>query len=94
MTTRGFNNYKTVSNPNFNDLTEAGVYYITEITSATNAPQTDYGYLFMIVLNINSVVCQVIFGGRQDAAASKKIWVRYYNAPVSAWKNWLSVQLS
>lgn len=79
----------SVSNPDFNSLTTAGIYYIGDTTSSQDAPQTTYGYLFMLVIgDMNDMgITQILFGGRQTYADSHKIWTRYcYN---NSWKQWI-----
>ena len=73
------------NNPNFDNLTDMGFYYFGSTASAINPPSSSYGYLNMLVIKVhNDYICQVAFGGRQDAGAY--IWVRYYNN--GTWKNW------
>ena len=76
------------NNPNFDNLTTTGFYYIGDVTSAINPPSAYYGYLNMIVISLSGITSQIVFGGRQSDTRSHKIWVRYKFG--GTWGNWLT----
>ena len=80
------------SNPNFDNISEAGFYYFGDVTNAVNPPNKDAGYLNMLVLKVGDMVTQVVFGGRQLAQGGRdKIWVRYRNGNSNSdWNRWVT----
>lgn len=85
-----FFNSRSVSNPDFNNLTEPGVWFIGDMDTATNGPGS-IGWVTMLVIAYGSTIVQVIFGGRQIAEAKTRIWVRYRYQ--DEWKPWYYTQM-
>lgn len=85
-----FFNSRSVSNPNFNNLTDPGVWFIGDMDTATNGPGS-IGWVTMLVLVYGSTIVQVIFGGRQSSGAKTRIWVRY--SYQNEWKPWYYTQM-
>ena len=81
---------RSVSNPDFNNLTAPGVWFIGNMDTATNSPGA-IGWVTMLVLAYGSTIVQVIFGGRQIAEAKTRIWVRYRYQ--NEWKPWYYTQM-
>lgn len=82
------------SNIDFNNITETGLYWFNDTTSAQHAPSTGWGYLYMLVMGnsgtrSSNYICQVVFGGRQtNNDGRKSIWVRY-RADATTWRDWI-----
>ena len=85
-----FFNSRSVSNPDFNNLTDPGVWFIGDMDTATNGPGS-IGWVTMLVLVYGGTIVQVIFGGRQSSEAKTRIWVRYRYQ--NEWKPWYYTQM-
>jgi hypothetical protein len=83
-------NSRSVSNPDFNNLIEPGVWFIGDMATATNGPGS-IGWVTMLVLVYGGTIVQVIFGGRQSSEAKTRIWVRYRYQ--NEWKPWYYTQM-
>lgn len=77
----------SVNNPDFNNMTNPGIYYVQDIASATHAPQAYYGYLLLMVIKIGEIIVQELIGGRQATTGAKSFWRRYYYG--GEWKEWI-----
>lgn len=81
---------RSVSNPDFNNLVDPGVWFIGDMATATNSPGS-IGWVTMLVLAYGGTIVQVIFGGRQSSEAKTRIWVRYRYQ--NEWKPWYYTQM-
>ncbi|MBP2057907.1 hypothetical protein J2Z60_001082 [Lactobacillus colini] len=78
------NGDNTYNNPNFNNLTTSGNYYISNPTTANNAPTTNWGNLIVAKGQLQRIQ-QIYF---EDGTNNSMFIRMYYNNSHTAWSPW------